>query len=1467
MSIVASEPFDCSRDDDGDDTLEILSCIKNGPQWWQIGRQVAWSFAVWFFIVVSSPATTKIWKFICNDTSPFWVQQYVGTKYRQAQNLQVEAVLCFAQVFGSLFSVWMWVIKSYSIHNATVSDEIYAIECMCVVLSFSHTLFERIKFDFSVKHALSFGVFLDCLTLPPLIMQRSGPWAGGSWLTLGYLRAYHCLTPIKRLVELDLFDRILSNFAQYCIVAVLECILVVFSIAGTLWIMESLGDIEGFSDQFFDSGMGDISFFQMIYFTFVTISTVGFGDYSPTTVLSRFFIIFAILGGVSFFSHISVHIINLVELESSGRGKFYPSKKSGRGHILVMGGGVTCGSISVLETFMGALCRSDTHYDTPDIVLMGQTSCSKEVRAMLKCEWAMGYELQYFIGCPLDAEDLMRVRASEASMVFIIADFLTSDTNKEDKENALIAAALQKLNPNVQYRLMLCSMNSRELGSNIGLSEFNCFSLEALKAGMLGTSHRCPGFSTFILNLGLPDLPIPNSPFSSEIVDKDNYGIWLREYGIGCSYETYGFLPINFLVGLTFKEASLKTIEISDVLLLAAQIDGGIRINPTNAIIKKTTVLYALSRHAHAVNMVAKNNDVNVASWIKQFQKNRKRGTFAKRHHNKFVCVRSEEEVELLYASSLGESSNHLQSATPQSNSVSPSNGGGGNGNGVFKKTNNISNMNEAIEKSKKKNQNQNQSSDLSNNSSTHLQSFDGGGNAGDEKEEEEETAIHALEQNTSVRTIGSDDESSDIDTNENVSTKITKSTVSNLNFKNLKSSTSLEDDKSLSALNSLPSRSKFNSFSQKAKEAKTAKKRGLHLNVSKIKMDATIEDIDILRKQVKQGGHTVIIILEDHDEFDQQTVWEQLSVIVNCLIFAKDITPLVVIHSVSALHSRCRWMKKQAHQLEQVKISFCVGDVLSPITLQAGGCHTCARILTLAPSAPVLERKDFDGVEMVIRSDEKKDENNILLMMILEEYKAVWNRHDIHIMFDWYSPTAMNLLPLPHLTENKVKRISGDYNLIFSSLDESESDSIQDPLSKPPQIATSSPRMLPPIQRLSTEKLKLASTSLRFYDKIKIKPEENDKTLIRKSIDQGTQHIKKTLNARLTQRQISREKKKSVSEYVSAIQAAKQIKYKTSSFSSSPNRQSSFSSSFSSSPTSASSPTKKKINQFDNQFSKKQQMKIHKEKIIKKNKKLLKSKSFNEKSHDSGSGSDSNNSFNDKKNHQEKEEQEGSDSSDSSDSEDETSYERHEMSRDDLEFSNRFPRGNCRFAAGYTIPKPFVASLYSMAYYTPGFLELIEALLNPSEYDQKSIPWLFKVPRRFEEEPYSAVARELLEAGTIPLGLLRPGGIEAGTPFPYVVTLVPTSSLMVNSEDSIYVLAEETWANEEALKLGFYSSFHKARKKVLTKVSSMFADTSSSFSASPAGGRKDPLSKSMPFLDRKKLTQSLNLKSKTSGL
>jgi len=42
-----------------------------------------------------------------------------------------------------------------------------------------------------------------------------------------------------------------------------------------MWVLEGLGDVEGWADEYIHSAMGGISFFQMIYFTFITISTVG----------------------------------------------------------------------------------------------------------------------------------------------------------------------------------------------------------------------------------------------------------------------------------------------------------------------------------------------------------------------------------------------------------------------------------------------------------------------------------------------------------------------------------------------------------------------------------------------------------------------------------------------------------------------------------------------------------------------------------------------------------------------------------------------------------------------------------------------------------------------------------------------------------------------------------------------------------------------------------------------------------------------------------------------------------------------------------------------------------------------------------------------------------------------------------------------------------------------------------------
>ena len=256
-----------------------------------------------------------------------------------------------------------------------------------------------------------------------------------------------------------------------------------------MWIFEGLGDIPGFFDYYMGANMGAVSFFQMVYYTFITISTVGYGDYSPTTILSRTLCIVGIVGGVTYFSYATVAILDILNQRASGKGSFRPSRKrrykKGRGHILVLGGGVNSGKSTVLGTFLEALCRDGT---CPEVVLLTEAPISPRHHDVLDQDWLRRFKVHCFLGSPLSDKDLRRVRLSEASMVFVLSDFETENVQSEDRSNLLYAAHLQRAYPKVPFRLLLTSMPGLWLAGEIGLDVLATFSIESLKASLLASS-------------------------------------------------------------------------------------------------------------------------------------------------------------------------------------------------------------------------------------------------------------------------------------------------------------------------------------------------------------------------------------------------------------------------------------------------------------------------------------------------------------------------------------------------------------------------------------------------------------------------------------------------------------------------------------------------------------------------------------------------------------------------------------------------------------------------------------------------------------------------------------------------------------------------------------------------------------------------------------------------------------------
>merc|ERR1719313_2829685 len=86
-------------------------------------------------------------------------------------------------------------------------------------------------------------------------------------------------------------------------------------------------------------------------------------------------------------------------------------------------------------------------------------------------------------------------------MVFILGDTNTKDLDQEDENNIVRALAVTRADPDVKMRLLLLRPENKEQAVRVGLRRHFCFSLNELKVNIMSQSVRCPGFSTWLVNL------------------------------------------------------------------------------------------------------------------------------------------------------------------------------------------------------------------------------------------------------------------------------------------------------------------------------------------------------------------------------------------------------------------------------------------------------------------------------------------------------------------------------------------------------------------------------------------------------------------------------------------------------------------------------------------------------------------------------------------------------------------------------------------------------------------------------------------------------------------------------------------------------------------------------------------------------------------------------------------------------
>mmetsp|Transcript_70146 Transcript_70146/g.157534 ORF Transcript_70146/g.157534 Transcript_70146/m.157534 type:complete len:1129 (+) Transcript_70146:79-3465(+) len=574
-----------------------MDCQQAHPEWcgevtWEeLANDLIWTplVALCVVLVVMVPLN-YIWTRHLPAGFLRFCKSYVGipesddVKYPMFQNV------CFAvEMVLSLWFAVTWVRRSYA-HKVSATDaSVETALCSFFLVTY---MFNAVKHSFAVTAALQPGALITIITVLPTYVRSAEHSA--AWFSFGYLRIFNAIVAYEKIEKSGMLRNVNEVTRGYIITSLRTLVLIVI-LGGTVFTLEVIGDPEVFEDSFVQTTMGPISFIQITYWIITTISTVGYGDFAPTTVLSRLFIIVAIVVGVYFFSTEIGSIVELHSMQSMGLGKFKPYASSN--HVVMIGGGVREFS-SVLGSFLEEIFRPE-HKDNvmgwPNVCFMTSAEETLDMKEAIKSlPKHARVRTKFFMGDPTKRKDMQRVRMAEALMVIVIPTLQAIDTDQEDQNNILRALAIKHNFPEVRLRLMLLRPANKARAVRVGIPPSCCFSVNELKTGIFAFSMCCRGWSTMLTHFLIAGYGSHDEDAAAKKVG------WSRDYLHGMSNSVVGFSLDAKFSGKTFREFVKEAVQ-QGVVPIATRVDGRVMLNPIDHPLQAGDVVFALTSSQAAI--------------------------------------------------------------------------------------------------------------------------------------------------------------------------------------------------------------------------------------------------------------------------------------------------------------------------------------------------------------------------------------------------------------------------------------------------------------------------------------------------------------------------------------------------------------------------------------------------------------------------------------------------------------------------------------------------------------------------------------------------------------------------------------------------------------------------------------------------------------------------------------------------
>eukprot|EP00927_Polykrikos_kofoidii_P059971 TRINITY_DN55052_c0_g1_i1.p1 TRINITY_DN55052_c0_g1~~TRINITY_DN55052_c0_g1_i1.p1 ORF type:complete len:1008 (+),score=132.38 TRINITY_DN55052_c0_g1_i1:14-3037(+) len=621
----------------------------SGLSWKEHAAQMVWAplivqaglVSVFFLIrVVALCSCTAIRRSVRKWSETSSRAESCRHRAKQMPRIFGTSVLDVMQIPCSISFVCIWVNWTYRQQVDFPSNVIQVILCVFFIL---HYILAAALKGFPWSYPWWPQSLIDVITVT-CVCVRPRNLVAAPWIDWGYLRAIQAVFAYKNLtLHRGLFAYNSNHrshnlfYAAGLFVLSLWAFVTVF--AGTLLLSEVFGDppwLENTSVIYTDAGA--LSFVTVIYWMGNTVTSVGYGDFLPTTVLSRACVGIACLLGVPLLALEAVGLEQVRQAVQTGLDE-YRRPVRGVKHVVVTGGGVDRPH-TMFKYFHKVFFTDHRVEQWSSCVILSQHDDDTVKREILKemlqeaLQRACALTERHTFVPPLIPPDLERVKIDSAHRVVIFPDRLADDWENEDTKSIHRALVFRETSPNIIINLALLNVASKVQASRCGLKAESCLAIEELRIGLLAQSCLCFGWSTLITNLLISprttdrhfegprrflrgrETRTSSGSFPYEFHE------WVDEYRHGAMQSIFGFrvAPALAQEKILFSELARRMLEQGSIPL-AMQVDGEIVVNPMDTGLCPGDIIFAI---AHSRNALRPFTDAQ--AWSESFLERRAAG-------------------------------------------------------------------------------------------------------------------------------------------------------------------------------------------------------------------------------------------------------------------------------------------------------------------------------------------------------------------------------------------------------------------------------------------------------------------------------------------------------------------------------------------------------------------------------------------------------------------------------------------------------------------------------------------------------------------------------------------------------------------------------------------------------------------------------------------------------------------------